>query len=651
MNIFQSHDLNRPSLRDIQYPRITEEEAAVLEQPITEQEIIDAINECGSTKAPGPDGFNLGFFKKFWPTIKESVIDAVSGFWANGEFSRGCNASFVTLVLKKLDPLHFGEFRPISLINSYYKIIAKLLSIRLRKIIHKLIGGEQSAFLKGRYILDGALIANEVVDYLHHKRQKGVIFKVDFEKAFDSLSWDFLMEVMESMGFGLRWRNWIRSCLKSASISILINGSPTREFNLGRGVRQGDPLSPFLFILAAEGLNLLTKVAVQKCKFKGLEIGSDKVMVSHLQYADDTIFIGEWDENNVNNLILLLKCFELTSGLKINYHKSQLFGIGVPNNEVVALSSKFNCQEGIDIDNSGIQFSNSFVKKVNNGCNTCFWDDHWLGNYKLKDKFARLYRLESVKDVLIMDRFEQSASGFNWNWEWLQNPRGRTAGELSDLQNLLSSVSFNRDKQDTWTWNLSSKGFLTVKKLTSIIEEHILAEHAVSSSQDTLRNNLLPKKIEIFIWRAIQRKLPVRVELDKRGIDLHTVRCPLCDDGIESVDHSLVLCNQVWDIWDRVYKWWNLGNVSNLSINELFRGNTMLQLTPFGKKLWQAVEWSCGYLLWKNRNGMVFKKKSWTPPVALNEIQIKSFEWISHRINDKRLDWLTWLSNPQSFAT
>ncbi|XP_071700012.1 secreted RxLR effector protein 78-like [Rutidosis leptorrhynchoides] len=139
-----------------------------------------------------------------------------------------------------------------------------------------LVGYDQSGFVKGRNILDGALIANETVDYLKQKRIKSLIFKVDFEKAFDSLSWEFLMEVMEFMGFGEKWRRWILTCLKSASISVLVNGSSTNEFTLDRGVRQGDPLSPFLFIIAAEGLNALAKRAVSCNMFSGVEIGREK---------------------------------------------------------------------------------------------------------------------------------------------------------------------------------------------------------------------------------------------------------------------------------------------------------------------------------------------------------------------------------------
>ncbi|XP_071727305.1 uncharacterized mitochondrial protein AtMg01250-like [Rutidosis leptorrhynchoides] len=154
------------------------------------------------------------------------------------------------------------------------------------------------------------------------------------------------MEVMGIMGFGLKWRQWILACLKSASISILVNGSPTLEFNLRRGIRQGDPLSPFFFIIAAEGLNALSKMAVSNNLFSGVEIGKDKVCISHLQYADDTIFFCEWNPQNIRNLMKLLKCFELTSGLKINYGKSSLFGLGVDQHETAFMAKCYDCKIG-----------------------------------------------------------------------------------------------------------------------------------------------------------------------------------------------------------------------------------------------------------------------------------------------------------------
>ncbi|XP_071740127.1 uncharacterized protein [Rutidosis leptorrhynchoides] len=160
--IFKEDDCERPSLEDLSYTTISIEEANVLEVCFDEKEIHDAILDCGSKKAPGPDGFNMKFFKRYWDVIKTDLVYAI---WNKGEFSRGCNAFFVKLIPKKTDAIGLGDFRPISLIGSYDKIISKVLSSRLRKILPSLIGSEQSAFLKGRYILGGALIVNESIGF------------------------------------------------------------------------------------------------------------------------------------------------------------------------------------------------------------------------------------------------------------------------------------------------------------------------------------------------------------------------------------------------------------------------------------------------------------------------------------------------------
>lgn len=162
-----------------------------------------------------------------------------------------------------------NDFRPISFIGCYYKIIAKILAEQVKRVICKLIGEVQNAFIEGRYILDGVLIANETVDFMKKKKKKCLMFKADFEKAYDSLNWRYLLDVMECMGFGEKWRKWVAICLRSSSISVLVNGSPTGEFHLERGARQGDPLSPFLFIIAAEGLNVLVQEATERNHFSG----------------------------------------------------------------------------------------------------------------------------------------------------------------------------------------------------------------------------------------------------------------------------------------------------------------------------------------------------------------------------------------------
>lgn len=207
-------------------------------------------------------------------------------------------SSFIVLIPKSKDPATLGDFRPISLIGCINKVISKVLVRRIKMIVGDLISEEQSAFLANRSILDGPLIMNETLAWLKRSKKKGLFFKVDLEKAYDSLNWGYLDSIMEQMRFPLRWRKWVAAILKASRASVLVNGSPTPEFQCFRGLRQGDPLSPFLFIIAMEGLSGMMKRAVDKGVYSGLKCGMEGPILSHFLYADDVIFIGEWSDQN-----------------------------------------------------------------------------------------------------------------------------------------------------------------------------------------------------------------------------------------------------------------------------------------------------------------------------------------------------------------
>ncbi|GKC45930.1 transposon TX1 [Tanacetum coccineum] len=153
-------------------------------------------------KAPGPNGFNFKFIKMAWDIIKSYLVCAVQWFWDKMEILKGCNASFITIIPKVTDPICLIDFRPISLIGCYYKIIVKMLAERVKCVVGYVVGEEQNAFIKDRFILDGVLIANETMEYLKKKKEKSLIFKVDFEKAYDSINWRFLLDIMKRMRFG-----------------------------------------------------------------------------------------------------------------------------------------------------------------------------------------------------------------------------------------------------------------------------------------------------------------------------------------------------------------------------------------------------------------------------------------------------------------
>ncbi|GJY57252.1 RNA-directed DNA polymerase, eukaryota [Tanacetum coccineum] len=223
------------------------------------------------------------------------------------KFSPGSNSSFITLIPKSLDAKMVKDFRPISLIGSFYKILSNYLCI----VMPDLISDVQTAFISKRQILDGPFILNELISWCKYHKIKAMIFKADFEKAFDSVRWDYLDGVLNNFGFGVKWRGWIQACLSSAMGSILVNGSPSSEFKFYKGLKQGDPLSPFLFILVMESLHISFNNILNSGLYKGIRI-DESLTLSHLFYADDAVFIGKWDKANVITIVIL--CLNVSSG-------------------------------------------------------------------------------------------------------------------------------------------------------------------------------------------------------------------------------------------------------------------------------------------------------------------------------------------------
>ncbi|GKC59255.1 cysteine-rich receptor-like protein kinase, partial [Tanacetum coccineum] len=229
-----------------------------------------AVWDCAGSKAPRPDGFNFNFIKTFWDVVKFDFWNCIRHFETTGNLKKGCNPPFTVLTPKKLDLIRFSDFKPISLIG----------------------GGN----------LDGCLIANEIICMAKLEDQRILLFKVDFEKAFDSVNWNFLLDIIRQMGFGHKWINWIATCISSATISVLINGSPSNEFSMECGLRQGDPFSPFLFLIVTEALLVTIINACDKGTFKGVCLANNGNNISQLQFADDALFFGEWSSLNASKL-------------------------------------------------------------------------------------------------------------------------------------------------------------------------------------------------------------------------------------------------------------------------------------------------------------------------------------------------------------
>ncbi|WZZ92349.1 hypothetical protein YC2023_120928 [Brassica napus] len=332
-------------------PTVTAEMNQTLIAPPTREEIKEALFSIHADKAPGPDGFSAGFYQSYWDILGGDVTKDIQNFFETGSLEARQNETHVRLIPKILGARRVAEYRPIALCNTHYKIIAKLLTRRLQPLLPGLISDYQSAFVKGRSISDNVLITHEILHYLQHSGATircSMAIKTDMSKAYDRIEWSFLRNVLERFGFHNMWISWIMECVTSVSYSYLVNGAAQGRVTPSRGIRQGDPLSPYLFILCTEVLSGLCMKAQQKGEIIGVKVSRNSPAISHLLFADDTMFFTRTDARSCSALISILQRYEKASGQCINFDKSSItFSAKTPGD------SKRRIREQFRISNEG----------------------------------------------------------------------------------------------------------------------------------------------------------------------------------------------------------------------------------------------------------------------------------------------------------
>ncbi|XP_045830878.1 uncharacterized protein LOC123922177 [Trifolium pratense] len=390
------------------------------------------------------------------------------------------------------------------------------------------ISVSQTAFVKGRQILDGILIANEVVDEARKSKKELLLFKVDFEKAYDSVDW--------------------------------VNGSPADEFPLERGLRQGDSLSPFLFLMAAEGLHVLMEAMVERDLFTGYSVGEiAPVSVSHLQFADDTLLMGTKCWANVRALRAVLVLFESMSGLRVNFHKSLLVGVNIPDSWLGRYGVERGrlCEGGARGSTwwremariwdgggelGGGWFREHVSRKVRDGSDTFFWTDPWVDGISLRERFGRLFDLAENKSALVAEMFMQGWGIGGAAWDHVP---------------------------DRWKWQSALDDVYTVRCAYQLLTTRDAV--TLDDASGLIWHRQVPLKVSICAWRLLQDRLPTKANLVTRGILFEAGNHCVSGCGeVETAQHLFLSCSTFGVLWSLVSSWIDSSLVTAQTIPDHF---------------------------------------------------------------------------------
>ncbi|KAJ8435318.1 LOW QUALITY PROTEIN: hypothetical protein Cgig2_026410 [Carnegiea gigantea] len=307
-----------------QGPTLSRDQQVHMCQDFTDMDIKTALYSIPDIKSPGPDGFNSGFFKHTWHKLGTLICSVVKEFFTTGTMPSYLSETKLVLIPKVTHPQNASEFRPISCCNVKYKFISKLLCKRLKEVLPSLIDQSQGAFVKGRELLYNVLICHDLVrGYQRKNISPRCLLKIDLQKAFDSIHWDFLKECLSALKFPEIFIKWVLNCVTSVNFTISLNGQDSVQFKGGKGLRQGDPLFPLLFVISMEYLSRLLKITSKQVGFK-FHPHCSKLGLTHLMFADDLLLFCKAHPTTLQILNDALSSFKETAGLMTNLQKSQI---------------------------------------------------------------------------------------------------------------------------------------------------------------------------------------------------------------------------------------------------------------------------------------------------------------------------------------
>ncbi|KAA3464320.1 reverse transcriptase [Gossypium australe] len=509
--------------------------------PFTSEEVWCALKDMGPTKALGSDGFPAIFFQKFWHLVGDEVTEFCLSILNDNRGVEQINVTEIVLIPKIINPSSLVNFRPISLYSVLYKVVAKAIVNRLHDVMGLCIDEVQSAFVPGHLITDNVLVAYEILYTFRKKRvgKKGFMtLKLDMSKAYDRVEWNFVRNVMIQMGFAEEWVNLIMKCVTSVSYTININGCRGRIFQSSRGLRQGDPLSPFLFLFCSE---------------------------------DDCMLFGEATKQGARNIKNILQEYENCSGQCVNFSKSTIFYsfntteeaktmvssllgvrsssnpekyLGLPN--VVGKRKKEPFQNLVDRVNSRIDGWIISILRV---------DLQGSGGKKVQENegfiganggiYVNQRRKVFVKIAALTNSTERK-----WNENLIKNTFPAAEAELILQIPLALEVH-----DDLLVWNGESTGEFSMRSSYKLLQQYDPTAYALHHIYKEFYKKLwridILSKIKIFVWKITWNFLATRVNLSLQRLVSNSV-CPRCLHEEETMLHLFRDCPVSQAVWNEL---------------------------------------------------------------------------------------------------
>ncbi|GJY37828.1 hypothetical protein Tco_0424192 [Tanacetum coccineum] len=446
---------------------------------VSDMEIKNAMFSMGNEKSPGPDGFTAAFFKEAWDIVGNDVILVVREFFVNGRLLKELNHTICALIPKVSTPARVNDFWPISCCNVLFKCISKVIANRIKSCLKDLISPNQSAFVPGRSIADNILLTQEIIHnyHLNHGAPR-CAFKVDIQKVYDTVDWEFLRMILAGFGFHNRMVGSIMKCVTSTSFSICINGSLHGYFKGKRGLRQGDPLSPYLFTLVMEILTLIIRRRVQESDVFTYHRNCSRLDLVNLCFADDLFLFAYGNANSARVIMESLEEFKLVSGLTPSLPKSTAYFCNVTNHVKMSILQILPFEEGrLPVKYLGVPLVSS--RLIYKDCKELIEKvQHRVDDWKNKS-LSIAGRLQLVSSVIgslhvfwasvfmlptrILLDIEQIMRGFLWCQGKMRSGKAKVAWEVVCLPKdegglgIRRLESFNKALMTTHIWKLLSR--------------------------------------------------------------------------------------------------------------------------------------------------------------------------------------------------